>query len=174
MKLILIYLIFLLTLNIFIGVAGINVIRMNFEEAASSYRKALQSINENKTNIKTDKLQQIHTLYNYSKLIKQGHIIVVENSNNSSETLKSYDVKCDELVNMYLEKYKPNAQRAFHTFSELVEKVDRIESECKFEWWLNLVNTLKGDDEERAFIRNLKTFLSDVTGGSLSISIINK
>nr|XP_015905022.3 E3 ubiquitin-protein ligase SHPRH [Parasteatoda tepidariorum] len=156
------------------GVAGLNSIQKNFEEASNAYTKALQSIEDNKTNIKTDKLQQIHILYNYSKLIKQGPICLDEDSNDGTfhEAINVYEVKCDELVNSYLEKYRFSAQKAFQHFTDYVKKVNKIESQCKFDWWWNLVKTLKGEEEQSTFIRNLKIFLSDVIGNSVHNSIV--
>ncbi|XP_067124798.1 E3 ubiquitin-protein ligase SHPRH [Centruroides vittatus] len=52
------------------GLAGIHIIREEYVEAVEKYREVLKSVEDHSTHIKTDKLQQLHTLHNLAEILE--------------------------------------------------------------------------------------------------------
>ena len=55
------------------GLAGLDIIEEKFVEAAEKYREVLRIVSEYKGKVKTDTLQQLHTVTNLAELLEAGH-----------------------------------------------------------------------------------------------------
>ena len=79
--------------------AGLDIIENKYVEAAEKYREVLRIVSEYKGKVKTDTLQQLHTVTNLAELLEAGH-------EGIAPTLRDENLRDEakELQNKYLSK----------------------------------------------------------------------
>ncbi|KAF8784736.1 E3 ubiquitin-protein ligase SHPRH like protein [Argiope bruennichi] len=174
------------------GVAGVFTIKEEYKNACELYKKVLLSVEEHKNVIRTDILQQIHTLHNYSKLLSLWisktndysdikMIIASENVSDFTEELKS---KSAELSETYLQKFTSIMQNCKDMLRQISEEIHKIKSQFKCNtkslttssWWFEILDNMN-EDEKKSFIQRIKESLMDAPGRSFlpdSISISDR
>lgn len=83
------------------GLAGIHIIREEYVEAVEKYREVLKSVEDHSPHIKTDKLQQLHTLHNLAEILEGQNCdkILQENEITVQENQESCNSDFNEINN---------------------------------------------------------------------------
>eukprot|EP00111_Clytia_hemisphaerica_P001175 TCONS_00003352-protein len=145
------------------GLAGIAILKRDHEEAARLYQDAIKSWN--RTELKTDSLQKLHTLHNLMDLQETNKL--------SEETCQGVQwSKLLEEKNVIRNEYMANVNNKMantnHNFKEyqgeLLDAENKLE-ELGIDWWLEVLDT--GEQHEQvknSFHAKILDEIESVTG----------
>ncbi|GBM04758.1 E3 ubiquitin-protein ligase SHPRH [Araneus ventricosus] len=174
------------------GVAGVFTIKEEYKNACEMYKKVLLSVEEHKNVIRTDILQQIHALHNYSELTslwisKTSDDTDIKNMIESESVLEFKEElkrKATELGETYLQKFASIMQNCKDMLQQIDQEIQKIKSQFKIKtkssatssWWLEILNNMV-EEEKKSFILRIKESLMDAPGRSFlpdSVSISDR
>ncbi|KFM77873.1 E3 ubiquitin-protein ligase SHPRH, partial [Stegodyphus mimosarum] len=143
------------------GLAGIYTLREDYESACKMYQKVLASIEEYSANVRTDPLQHIHVLYNFSNLVLSLEKEVVASTPGLVEILQN--VNCEEMkskYNLLCENYVRRHREGLHNYWDNNSHV-RCDVEVAFTvfengkreftesmWWYEIFQSLSEKDRK--------------------------
>ncbi|XP_035226915.1 E3 ubiquitin-protein ligase SHPRH-like, partial [Stegodyphus dumicola] len=155
------------------GLAGIYSLREDYESACKMYKKILASIEEYSANVRTDPLQHIHVLYNFSNLILSLEKEVVANTpglleilqNVDCEEMKSkYNLLCENYVRRHREGLRNYWDHNSHVRCDVEVTFPLFKNEKKgfteSSWWYEIFQRLTEKDRQ-TFIEKVKDMLID-------------
>ncbi|KAI0211430.1 E3 ubiquitin-protein ligase SHPRH [Lamellibrachia satsuma] len=134
------------------GLAGLHIIKQEYSEAAEKYRSVMRSVEEHKDELRTDELQQLHTLHNMDELLK-GHGSAVAPtlrdsllSQQANEVREKYLVKAAASVTVAEESWVPVRT----SVSELKNQLARGST-----WWADLIQWVNYRDLDMALVEKV-------------------
>ncbi|XP_049596595.1 E3 ubiquitin-protein ligase SHPRH [Syngnathus scovelli] len=118
------------------GLAGIHIIRDEFEEAAEMYREVLRSSEEHKGRLKTDSLQRLHATHNLMELLSAKHpgIPPTLRDDRLSE-------EAEQLRQHYMTKYDSEVADAHQALQPVLQNIKDLKRKVNLNspWWLDVI-----------------------------------
>ncbi|XP_061899198.1 E3 ubiquitin-protein ligase SHPRH-like [Entelurus aequoreus] len=118
------------------GLAGIHIIRDEFEQAAEMYREVLRSSEEHKGRLKTDSLQRLHATHNLMELLNAKHA-------GMPPTLRDdrLSEEAEQLRQHYMTKYDSEVADAHQALQPVLQNIKELKRKVKLSslWWLEVV-----------------------------------
>lgn len=156
----------------FVAVGGIYFIQKDYQSAANLYEKTLKSIEDNKDHFRTDKTQQIHSLYQLS--------IILSVSEESEEQIESkysrpeLEAKIQELSTEYVEKYKLTVDVCKKDISDVQGEISSIMSKFKLKrsefptsaWWAVVFENVE-EAQQKPLLQRIEDVLKYAPGQSI-------
>ncbi|RWS11570.1 E3 ubiquitin-protein ligase SHPRH-like isoform X5 [Dinothrombium tinctorium] len=162
------------------GQAAIHIIKDDLKPAIETYRNALQLINGFKEKIRTDKLQQYHTLYNLAEILERcgvqqktrENVVREENFQiQENEVAKTSEIgrtlrdeylrdEANNLKNEYLNKGISQINEAKEQLRLATGAVEECE-ERDNNWWIDAVNSIARAKKDQVLIDKIKETLSE-------------
>ncbi|XP_061700944.1 E3 ubiquitin-protein ligase SHPRH isoform X1 [Syngnathoides biaculeatus] len=118
------------------GLAGIHIIRDEFEQAAEMYREVLRSSEEHKSRLKTDSLQRLHATHNLMELLNAKHpgIPPTLRDDHLSE-------EAEQLRQHYMTKYDSEVADAHQALQPVLQNIRELKRKINLSapWWLEVI-----------------------------------
>ncbi|XP_077395210.1 E3 ubiquitin-protein ligase SHPRH isoform X2 [Festucalex cinctus] len=118
------------------GLAGIHIIRNEFEQAAEMYREVLRSSEEHKGRLKTDSLQRLHATHNLMELLNAKHpgIPPTLRDDHLSE-------EAEQLRQHYMTKYDSEVADAHQALQPVLQNIKELKRKVNVSapWWLEVI-----------------------------------
>ncbi|RXG53492.1 E3 ubiquitin-protein ligase SHPRH [Armadillidium vulgare] len=130
------------------GLAALDIIRGNYGEAVSKYREVLRSVEEHKKNIKTDSLQQLHTLHNLSEIIQANHEGIHPTLRDGSLKEEAKAIR-DKHLKIYPQRIAEAELECRQNTLSIEDQKKKYNS--KIEWWITALETL-----DREFVQEVR------------------
>ncbi|KAB7507906.1 E3 ubiquitin-protein ligase SHPRH [Armadillidium nasatum] len=130
------------------GLAALDIIRGNYGEAVSKYREVLRSVEEHKKNIKTDSLQQLHTLHNLSEIIQGNHEGIHPTLRDGSLKEEAKAIR-DKHLKIYPQRIAEAELECRQSTLSIEDQKKKYNS--KIEWWITALETL-----DREFVQEVR------------------
>lgn len=154
------------------GAAGIYFIKKDIQNAVDMYEKSLNSAKDNESHFKTDKTQQIHSLYQLS--------IILSKSEKSGEriqskfTLPELHAKTEELTTKYVKKYKLIVEDCKKDIHNVSNEISLIMSNFKLKrnefptsaWWATVFENVE-KEQRQTLLSRLEEVLKNAPGKSV-------
>lgn len=145
---------------------------MDVVNAVETYVKVLNSVEDNKSNIRTDVTQQIHTLFHLSNILSELN----ENGVNFNCDFKPSELreKVEELSKTYLGKSKSIVENCKKSIDEVDAEISQIQKNFKLSragfptsaWWCIVFENLK-DNETDPFFEKLQDTFKNAPGRTI-------
>ncbi|XP_054652894.1 E3 ubiquitin-protein ligase SHPRH isoform X1 [Dunckerocampus dactyliophorus] len=136
------------------GLAGIHIIRDEFEQAAEMYREVLRSSEEHKGRLKTDSLQRLHATHNLMELLNAKHpgIPPTLRDDRLSE-------EAEQLRQHYMTKYDLEVSDAHHALQPVLQNIKELKRKVNLSspWWLEVIQRAircSADDDLVSRVKN--------------------
>ncbi|XP_057715689.1 E3 ubiquitin-protein ligase SHPRH isoform X2 [Corythoichthys intestinalis] len=118
------------------GLAGIHIIRDEFEQAAEMYREVLRSSEEHKGRLKTDSLQRLHATHNLMELLNAKHpgIPPTLRDDRLSE-------EAEQLRQHYMTKYDSEVADAHQALQPVLQNIKELKRKVNLSlpWWVEVI-----------------------------------
>ncbi|XP_051942712.1 E3 ubiquitin-protein ligase SHPRH isoform X1 [Hippocampus zosterae] len=118
------------------GLAGIHIIRDEFEQAAEMYREVLRSSEEHKGRLKTDSLQRLHATHNLMELLSAKHPEI-------PPTLRDdrLSEEAEQLRQHYMTKYDSEVADAHQALQPVLQNIKELKRKVNLSspWWLEVI-----------------------------------
>ncbi|XP_077476822.1 E3 ubiquitin-protein ligase SHPRH [Stigmatopora argus] len=118
------------------GLAGIHIIRDEFERAAHMYREVLRSSEEHKGRLKTDSLQRLHATHNLMELLNAKHpgIPPTLRDDRLSE-------EAEQLRQHYMTKYDSEVADAHQALQPVLQNIKELKRKVNLNspWWVEVI-----------------------------------
>ncbi|KAG1714827.1 E3 ubiquitin-protein ligase SHPRH [Nymphon striatum] len=139
------------------GCAGIYILQQDYSAAIQVYRDTLNSIEEHKNRLKTDKLQQIHTLHNLAEVIEMlGDAMDQVGRTTRDENLRNEAIN---LRTRYLDKIKNQIEQSRSGLLQIQEDIKDLNLHFRHgtPWWISVLQHIHDSEDGGVdFIRKLK------------------
>ncbi|CAB3388448.1 Hypothetical predicted protein [Cloeon dipterum] len=142
------------------GMAGLELIQGHWKQAAQHYREVLSLVEENKEQIKSDKLQRIHTLCNLQEVLdaERDGVVRTESERDLATDAKSLETE-------YLAKFITLVENAKQALEPLSAKVGQLEEGLELDeaWWSSVLTLVASLDEEEEVVERVRQAIEGVS-----------
>ncbi|NXQ28637.1 SHPRH ligase, partial [Alaudala cheleensis] len=117
------------------GLAGIHIIKGEYELAAELYREVLRSSEEHKEKLKTDSLQRLHSTHNLMELLAKhpGIPPTLRDSRLAEEA--------EQLRQHYMSKSNAEVAEAHQALQPVLQTIRELQRKAGSPWWLDVIQT---------------------------------
>ncbi|NXO30800.1 SHPRH ligase, partial [Cisticola juncidis] len=117
------------------GLAGIHIIKGEYELAAELYREVLRSSEEHKEKLKTDSLQRLHSTHNLMELLAKhpGIPPTLRDSRLAEEA--------EQLRQHYMSKSNAEVAEAHQALQPVFQTIRELQRKAGSPWWLDVIQT---------------------------------
>ncbi|XP_074656200.1 E3 ubiquitin-protein ligase SHPRH-like isoform X2 [Tubulanus polymorphus] len=145
------------------GLAGIYILQDKIELAVDEYRSVLLSIEQYKPQLRTDPLQQLHTLYNLHELLTKGGATSIPRTLRDDRLLTEFD----ELREKYMIKSTSLVCEAEKNLVTTRNKLQQLNEQFEEDslWWCDVIysNTDADHDLMDKIITELTSNINNTT-----------
>uniref|UniRef100_UPI00398F525C E3 ubiquitin-protein ligase SHPRH isoform X3 n=1 Tax=Pristiophorus japonicus TaxID=55135 RepID=UPI00398F525C len=118
------------------GLAGIQIIRGEFETAVEYYREVLRSSEEHKAKLQTDSLQRLHATHNLMELLEAKHPGI-------PPSLRDHKLReeAEQLKQQYMSKSDSEVSAAHQALQTVQQNIRELQRQIHFgsPWWLGII-----------------------------------
>ncbi|XP_065683875.1 E3 ubiquitin-protein ligase SHPRH isoform X2 [Hydra vulgaris] len=147
------------------GIAGVEILMNNIPAAIESYEQAISSW-KNNSDIKTDNLQKLHTLFNLHEILT-----TFEKSKYDEHCLIEMHRETEQLRCKYIEGIKNDIEISKAELDQVKIEVNEKKNKIDFDnpWWLQLLIYTNDNGFYENFINKVKgDFITSLSVNSLS------